>query len=159
MRYCCVAFFIILLFTSCDYFSSTKKNKNHEIDTIIDFSKVDVSPSFNICKNLMNEAKTNCFRKEIQQRITKELQLYNFVSKKLIDEVVLIDLQINKRGEFELKNISFSKNIKEHLPKLDSVIKKTIKKLPIITPGFKRGIPVSTQYELPIRIQIEEEIN
>lgn len=107
----------------------------------------------------MNEAKTNCFRKEIQQRITKELQLYNFVSKKLIDEVVLIDLQINRRGEFELKNISFSKNIKEHLPKLDSVIKKSIKKLPIITPGFKRGIPVSTQYELPIRIQIEEEIN
>lgn len=159
MRCCCVSLITILLFVSCDFFSSSKKNKDQMIDTVIDFSKVDVSPSFSVCKNLMDEAKTNCFRKEIQQRITKELQLYNFVSNELIDEVVLIDLQISSKGKFELKDISSSNNIKEYLPKLDSVIRQSIKKLPKITPGFKRGIPVSTQYQLPIRIQIEEEIN
>lgn len=129
------------------------------IDTIIDFSKVDISPSFNICKGLLEKAKSDCFRREIKKRITKDLLESSFSSDVLIDEEIFIYLMIDEKGNFKLKEILSTEVIKEELPKLDSILKSSIKKLPTITPGFKRGIPVSTQYELPIRIRIEEEVN
>lgn len=156
MRFRYVFFFLsIFVCTSCNYLSVEQKDKKQVVDTIIDFTRVDVSPSFDNCKNLLDKAKTNCFRKELQKRITSNLEAHHFTTENFIDEVVLIDVLINSKGKFELLNISSTENIKSELPKLDSLLQKSIKDLPRISPGIKRGIPVNTQYQLPVRILTE----
>ncbi len=152
MRFYCSFFLLIVICISCNYISVEKKQKAQSIDTIIDFTKVDVSPSFDNCKNLLDKAKTNCFRDEIQKRITVNLEAYHFTTENFIDEVILIDVLINNKGKFKLLNISSTENIKSELPKLDSLLQNSIKKLPKVSPAIKRGIPVNTQYQLPIRI-------
>ena len=74
-------------------------------------------------------------------------------------EIVLIDLLISNKGIFKLKKINSSSKIKKMLPKLDSILRRTITKLPKVTPAKKRGIPVAIQYQLPITIKIKEELN
>ncbi len=147
-----VFFFLLFICTSCDYFANKSKIENQAIDTIIDFTRVDVSPSFDNCKNLLDEAKTNCFRNEIQKRIAESLKQHHFTTENILNEVVLIDVLINNKGEFILLNISSTENLKSELPKLDSLLQKSIKDLPEVSPAIKRGIPVTTQYQLPVRI-------
>ena len=72
---------------------------------------------------------------------------------------ILIDLLIDAEGRFKLKKITASNKINKQLPQLDSVLKSVIKKLPIIIPAFKRGMPVVSQYQLPIKIAIKEAVN
>ena len=145
-------FFTLIICTSCDYFANKNKREAQVIDTIVDFTRVDVSPSFNKCKNLLDAAKTNCFRNEIQKRIANSLKRHYFVTEDSINEVVLIDVSINNKGKFRLLNILSTDEIKSQLPSLDSLLKKSIKDLPRISPAIKRGIPVATQYQLPVRI-------
>ena len=51
-------------------------------------------------------------------------------------------------------SINASYNIKNRLPKLDSLLKLSIENIPTSYPAIKRGIPVSTKYRLPIRIKL-----
>ncbi|RKF04668.1 hypothetical protein C8N26_0053 [Tenacibaculum lutimaris] len=149
------AVFLLLLTTSCDFFLPSKKGGFRAFDTIVDFTKVDVSPAFNRCRSLSEEEKSKCFREEIHERFAKSLQEYSFVIQEGIEEEVLIDLLINAEGKFILKNITASKDVNQQLPELDSILKSTIEKLPQIQPATKRGIPVVTQYHLPLKIQTE----
>jgi len=146
-----------LLFLSCDSFF--KGPKKPVVKTVVDYSKVDISPSFKKCKGLPVKAKTACFRKEINKRIQEYLIVHNFRTEEFINETILIDLLIDAEGVFRLKKITASNKINKQLPQLDSVLKSVIKKLPIIIPAFKRGIPVVSQYQLPIKIAIKEVAN
>ncbi|WP_428741233.1 hypothetical protein [Tenacibaculum sp.] len=144
---------LVMLYTSCDFFSSSTKSNKQVIDTIVDFTKVDVSPAFNDCKNLLNEAKTNCFRKEIHKRIADKLQRYNFITHVAVDEEILISVIVNTEGNFQLKNIETSSMVKEQLPDLEKTIQTIIEGLPEVSPAIKRDVIVTTQYQLPIKIQ------
>ena len=150
-------FLVICFFTSCDKFSFSKKTQNIKLDTIVNFSSVDTFPSFKVCDSIINkEKKTACFRSNIHQKIGEELRKYQFIIKDSIDEIVYVDLIINSKGEFILDSIESSQNIKTQLPKLDSLLKVSIQNLPVILPANKMGIPVTTKYQLPIRIQLKE---
>jgi hypothetical protein len=63
---------------------------------------------------------------------------------------------IDKDGKFTLKNIESTPELKEVLVHLDSLVRLSLQSLPIVFPAIKRGIPVSTQYQLPIKIRVHE---
>ena len=112
------------------------------LDTIVNFSSVDTSPSFKVCDSIIDkQKKTNCFRTTIHQKIGAELQKHQFVIRDSISEIVYVDLLINSKGKIILEAMDSSEEIKIKLPKLDSVL---------------RGIPVTTKYRLPIKIQIKQ---
>ena len=146
-----------MLFTSCDKFSFSKSKKQQALDTIVDFSSVDMFPSFKVCDAIINkDKKADCFRKTIHQKIGEELLKHEFTIKDAIDEVVYVDVLINSKGEFRIDAIVSSKNIKNKIPKLDSLIKATVQNLPTIYPAIKRGIPVTTKHRLPVKIKLQE---
>jgi hypothetical protein len=146
---------VLIFFTSCDKFSGTKNNNLQKLDTILDRTSVDFSPSFKVCDSLIDKAeKENCFRNTIHQEIGAELQKYTLISKSAINETIYVALIINAGGEIILKKVQSSEMIKNQLPVLDSLIRVAIEKLPNIHPAIKRGIPVTSKYHLPIRIQL-----
>lgn len=158
--------FVILIFfvSSCDKLSFSNKDSNQVMDTLVDFTSVDFtsvdfSPSFKVCDSLIDKSKkSDCFRHTIHQKIGVELQNFSLVIKDSIDEVVYVDILINSKGNIILKKITSSQNIKQQLPQLDSLLKLSVKKISSIRPAIKRGIPVSTEYKLPIRILVKEEL-
>ncbi|WP_298780132.1 hypothetical protein [uncultured Polaribacter sp.] len=150
--------FVILILYSCDKFTSSSKNKNLKgLDTVVDFTSVDFSPSFKVCDSIINKTKkSDCFRNTIHQKIGEELQKHSLTATGSIDETVFVNLLINSKGEIILEETLLSKNIQVQVPKLDSILNVCIKKIPVIYPAIKRGIPVTTKYSLPIRIQLKE---
>lgn len=152
------SFLIVMIFcTSCDKLSFSK-NKNNEqlIDTIVDYTSVDTFPSFTVCDSIIDKIKKqDCFRNTIHQKIGEELQKHTFTIKDSIDKMILVDLIINAKGEIVFDGLN-SEKIKTELPELESVIRKSVGNLPKVLPAVKRGIPVTTKYQLPIRILLEE---
>jgi hypothetical protein len=69
---------------------------------------------------------------------------------------VYVDLLINSKGKIILETIESSQNMKILLPKLDSILRLSIARVPNMYPAIKRGIPVTTKYRLPILIQLKE---
>ncbi|WP_158841232.1 hypothetical protein [Polaribacter sp. L3A8] len=153
-----LSFLIMLVFiTSCDLFCPPKVKNTSDLDTIVDFSSVDTFPSFKACDAIIDkQEKMDCFRITIHQKIGAELQKLELSIKDSIDEIIYVDVIINSDGIFRLDAIQSSDTIKKELPKLDSLLKASVEKLPKIYPANKRGIPVTTKYRLPIRIQLKE---
>ena len=153
-----LSFLIMLVFiTSCDLFCTPKDKNTSDLDTIVDFSSVDTFPSFKTCDAIIDkQEKMDCFRTTIHQKIGAELQQHTFAVKDSINEIVYVDVIINSEGIFRLDTIQASENLKKELPELDSLLKASVDKLPKIYPANKRGIPVTTKYSLPIRIQLKE---
>lgn len=148
---------LIIFLTSCDKFSFTKNKNIQAIDTIVDFTSVDTFPSFKVCDSLIDKTKKqNCFRNTIHQKIGEELQKHALAIKDSIDETVLVNLIINSKGEIVFKKLQSSEKIKRELAELDSLIQASVDNLPKVYPAIKRGIPVTTKYQLPIRILLKE---
>ena len=152
------SFLILIVFcTSCDKFSFTKTKKKPTLDTIVDFYSVDLFPSFKVCDSIINkQTKVDCFRNTIHKKIEEEIKKHTFTIKDTINEMVKVNLIINSEGKILLEEVKSSAVIKEQLPELDSILKACVYKLPKTYPAIKRGIPVTTKFQLPIKIRLKE---
>ena len=153
-----LAFSILLLFcSSCDLVMGLDNMKTVPLDTIIDFSSVDFSPSFPVCDSIITkQEKSTCFRNTVHAKIGAELKKNSFTIQEAISETVVVHLLISAKGTVVLDEIQSSENIKMQLPTLDSLLNVSVQNLPKITPARKRGIPVITKYSLPIKIQLKK---
>ena len=149
--------FFLILFSSCQFFTVDKTINAQKLDSIVDFSKVDVSPSFANCDEFIDkQKKTACFRVTIQKMVAANLGKHKIEINNTINETVLVNLVIDVQGSIKLKSIESTKNLKKEIPKLDSILQLSLQKLPKLHPAIKRGIPVTTQYQLPILIKSEK---
>lgn len=150
-----VVCFLILIgcCVSCNYSTTNKKNTTESLDTIVDFSTVDVSPSFKECEQLLGNEKTSCFRNSVQEKFTKGLKQYAFSSEADIEETILVVITINHKGKIGITEVQSSEFIQEKLPNLSDILGQMVDSLPKLFPATKRGIPVTVQYELPIEIK------
>ena len=147
--------FFIIVSTSCEYFNFNKKSKLQEVDTSIDFSTVDVFPTFEACKSFIDKAeKTTCFRNTIHKHISENLAKHQLEVKNPIDETIQVSVLINNKGDVSIQKISSSEMLKKEFPAIDSLITISLQDLPKLFPATKRGIPVTTQYQIPIQIQV-----
>lgn len=127
------------------------------LDTVVDFSLVDTFPSFKNCDSIFDTTqKSDCFRKTIHLKIGKELEKYSFTIKDSLSETVFVNLRISSKGNVFLEEVQSSEYCRMQLPELDSLLLLSFQNLPTMFPAIKRGIPVTTRYQLPIVIQLKE---
>jgi hypothetical protein len=152
-----LAFFlgVIICCTSCNYFTAEKKDPIQALDSI-SFTSVDVSPSFQVCDSIIDSAKKDiCFRETIYKEITQSLAQQKIQVKKEIDEMIQVSITIHSNKKISLKSIEASQNVYEQIPNIKEIIARSIQDLPTVFPAIKRSIPVTSEYLLPIRIQLE----
>ena len=151
--------FVLILFsiTSCDKFPFLKSENRQVLDTVVNFSSVDTSPSFKACDSMIDkQQKSHCFRITIHQKIGAELRKHQFVVRDAITETVHVDLLISAKGKITLEAIIASEVITSQLPQLDSILSLSIARISRVYPAIKRGIPVTTKYRLPIKIVLKQ---
>lgn len=149
-------FLLILVCASCEFFTFKKTSHLQDLDTIISFTTVDNAPTFLVCKDLIEiTAKNECFRNTLHKELSKNFANYKIEVRKTINEELLLDILIDSKGFPSVKNIRYSNLIKESIKNIDSLIIKSVADLPKLFPAVKRGIPVSTQYQIPLQINIK----
>lgn len=144
----------MLFLTSCDYFFPKQNLQNtSNIDTVIDFTKVDVFPLFPECKAIPSlDRQKICFQIKMAEHIQALIKLGNFKTPTQNNDTLLVSLKVLKNGKTQIVSVkSSSKNmVYEHL--LDSILQLQIDSIPTLQPALKRGMPVTTQFELPVII-------
>lgn len=151
-------FFIIfvcgLVFVSCDFFKKKEYSREYVIDTIIDYNSVDIFPLFPNCDDSSSVSNQKiCSQIKLSEHIKAALMNSKFSTSKPINDTIIVTLNIDKTGKVSLSNLESTPNIQKQIPKLDSLILSGINSLPQLKPAIKRGMPVATEFSLPIVVE------
>lgn len=147
-------FLVILLFTSCRYFEkqlpSEKELLKRELKSI-NWNEVDEFPSLDDCDKIDNKAqRQQCFFEILTQLIQEKLGVDTLSV--LCPDLDTIDVRVTV---FPNSTLLFEPQFpKDSLAldtvKIDSILKARLVDFPKVNPAIKRGIPVKTQFILPI---------
>jgi len=144
-----------LTLTSCNYFIPKQSPQNvKNIDTLIDFTKVDAFPLFAECKDIPSLDKQKiCFQIKMAEHIQALIKSGVFKTPTQSSDTLLVFLKVLQSGKTQIVSVkSSSKNVVyERL--LFNILQLKVDSIPTLLPALKRGMPVTTQFELPIIIQ------
>lgn len=150
---------VILLFTSCQYFEkqvpSEKELLQKELKAI-NWKEVDEFPSFVDCDKLDNKARRQqCFFEFLTQLIQEKLS--NDTLSILYPELDTIEVKVtifpNSKMQFE--PLFPKDSVAYDTIKIDSILHARLVGFPKVNPAIKRGIPVKTQFILPVILKVE----
>ena len=148
---------LLFLLVSCQYFDKQVPSEEELLQkrlNEINWKEVTVYPSVAECDSILDkEQKKDCFFQFISQLIQDKIAPDSLtVPSKSIDTIdvkvtVFADSNITFEPLFTSDSTSYNK------VKLDSVIKSRLVDFPKIEPAQKEGIPVKTQFILPVIIK------
>jgi len=150
-------FLFLFILTSCEIFSpqtGVSKSNLQLLDTVIDYTSVDVYPIFSDCENFAeSDDQKECFETSITEKLAELFLDIDLKVNKEVNDTTSIDILIDNTGKASLVNINSPKSILEELPNLESVVRKSINQLPTMKPALKRGMFVKSQYRLVIVVE------
>lgn len=152
-------FLVFVLFNSCQYFDkqvpSEKELLQKELKAI-NWKEVDEYPSVADCEKIDNKKqRQQCFFEYLTQLIQEKLSVDTLSV--LYPELDTIEVKVtifpNASMKFEPQ---FPKDsVAYDTIKIDSILKARLVGFPKVNPAIKRGIPVKTQFILPVIIKVE----
>ncbi|MDT0552806.1 hypothetical protein [Urechidicola vernalis] len=138
---------------SCDFFQKKKLAEEEMIDTIIDYKSVDTFPLFPDCDSIPSQDKQRvCSQIKLSEHIFASLSESNIITARKVADTVRVKLLVSSSGKVSLTNVEMSDNLLKQIPTIDSLLKNSIVTMPVLKPALKRGIPVATEFSLPIVI-------
>lgn len=150
---------VILCGTSCDYFRKPVPSKEELLEKelkTINWNQVDQYPSIVECENIEDKTqRQQCFfeylTSVIQQKLSQDTLPFQGVNLDtiIVKVTVFPDATIDFEPQFPKDSVAYDKI------KIDSILTENLKNFPRINPALKRGIPVKTQFILPVILKQE----
>ena len=154
-----IALFSLSLCLSCQYFEKKVPSEKELLEKqmkAINWEKVDEYPSVSECELLGDKfQREQCFFEFLTNTIQQKIGIDSLTT--LYPEIDTIEVKVtifpNASLQFEPQ---FPKDtIAYDTIKIDSILKARLIDFPKINPAIKRGIPVKTQFVLPVIIKSE----
>ncbi|MEL1252757.1 hypothetical protein AAEO57_03135 [Flavobacterium sp. DGU38] len=153
-------FLVFLIFNSCQYFEkqvpSEKELLQKELKSI-NWKEVDEYPSLADCEKINNKnQRQQCFFEIMTQLIQEKLDidtlsvLYPELDTIEVKVTVFPDATINFEPQFPKDSVNYDRI------KIDSILRARLVDFPKINPAIKRGIPVKSQFILPVILKEKE---
>ena len=138
----------------------TKKVSSEELFTeawqAIEITQVDTYPIFEACKTRTEkEQQRNCFEFLLNEQLQTHLQQYDFSFTSTFTDTLKVHFIIDEKGDFCIDSLGISPHLQETLPRLSLWIHDGLRTIPKAHPATKRGIPVKTQFQIPIVFQVQ----
>ncbi|RTY86479.1 hypothetical protein [Flavobacterium sp. GT3R68] len=150
---------LALLFTSCQYFDKRVPSKDELLEKelkSINWNEVDEFPSIAECEKIKDEAmRKQCFFEFLTQTIQQKLSIDTLAI--LYPELDTIDVKVTIYPDATMQfEPQFPKDsVAYDTIKIDSILHARLVDFPKVNPAIKRGIPVKTQFVLPVILKVE----
>lgn len=150
---------LLILISSCQYLGGEVPSKKELLDkelNAINWNEVDEFPSFSECDKIKDERlQKQCFFEFLTQTIQEKLTSDTLAT--LYPELDTIEVKVtvfpNSIMKFEPQ---FPKDSTAYdTIKIDSILQSRLVNFPKVNPATKRGLPVKTQFILPVIIKSE----
>lgn len=154
-----LAIVLLVLLQSCQYFERQVPDEKELLDKQlkeINWNEVDEYPSVGDCEKLTDaEQRKQCFFEFLQTTIEQKLAVDTLAT--LFPKLDTIEVKVtvfpNATIQFEPQ---FPKDsVAYDTIKIDSILHARLIDFPKVNPAIKRGIPVKTQFTLPVIIKSE----
>ncbi|MCF6131124.1 hypothetical protein [Flavobacterium wongokense] len=150
---------LLILLQSCQYFEKQVPNEKELLDQElkeINWNEVDEYPSVGDCEKLTDaNQRKQCFFEfltaEIQQKLNVDTLSVLFPKLDTIEVkvTVLPNASMQFEPQFPKDSVAYD------TIKIDSILHARLIDFPKVNPAIKRGIPVKTQFVLPVIIKSE----
>lgn len=147
------------LFSSCQYFDKQVPSEQELLQKelkSINWKEVDEFPSVVDCEKIENKIlRKKCFFEVMTQLIQQKLSvdtlsvLYPELDTIEVKVTIFPNAVIQFEPQFPKDSVAYD------TIKIDSILKARLVHFPKINPAIKRGIPVKTQFILPIILNVE----
>ncbi len=153
---------ILLLLTlslySCQYFNSQVPNQDELLEKelkAINWNQVDELPSFSNCDSVVDKTqKKQCFFDFLTQLIQQKLSVDTLTV--LCPKLDTINVKVTVLADATLQfEPQINDTLSYNTTKIDSILKVRLVDFPKVNPAIKRGIPVKTQFVLPVILNVE----
>ncbi|WP_264566399.1 hypothetical protein [Flavobacterium sp. N3904] len=152
-------FLVFIFFNSCQYFDkqvpSEKELLQKELKSI-NWKEVDEYPSVVDCDKIEDKKqRQQCFFEVLTQLIQEKLcndtlaMLYPELDTIEVKVTVFPNATMKFEPQFPKDSVAYDK------VKIDSILKARLVGFPKINPAIKRGLPVKTQFILPVILKVE----
>lgn len=154
-----IALLFLLLCISCQYFDKKVPSEKELLDKQIkdiNWNEVDEYPSVSECEKLTNKLeREQCFFDFLTQTIQQKLSIDTLSN--LYPELDTIEVKVTIFSNASLKfEPQFPKDsVAYDTIKIDSILHARLIDFPKVNPAIKRGIPVKTQFVLPVILKME----
>ncbi|MGL5112898.1 MAG: hypothetical protein ACRC6O_09690 [Flavobacterium sp.] len=147
-------YIVAILISSCQFLEkrvpSEKELLQKELKSI-NWKQVDQYPTLTACENITDKKlQQNCFFERLTQLIQEKLRmdtlalLYPELDTIEVKVTVFPDSKLQFEPQFPKDSVAYD------TVKIDSILRARLVNFPKINPAIKRGIPVKTQFILPV---------
>lgn len=120
----------------------------------INWQDVDNYPAFSNCKNALEKPEQrDCFINTISTQLYKSISHEGMVAARDVYDTVKVRFEVSKKGELSIREIKMDTLLEKEFPHLETWLLQSIDSLQPVAPAYKRGIPVKTQFTLPVIIK------
>ncbi|WP_051269715.1 hypothetical protein [Flavobacterium suncheonense] len=154
-----VVFFFSATLVSCQFFDKKAPSEDELLQNElqkIDWKKVDAFPTVDACEVITDESqRRQCFFEYLTQTIQDKLSVdtlrifYPEIDTIEVKVTVFPDATLKFEPQFPKDSLAYDKI------KIDSILHTKLVDMPKINPAIKRGIPVKTQFVLPVILKSE----
>ncbi|MBB1192640.1 hypothetical protein DNC80_03025 [Flavobacterium sp. SOK18b] len=150
---------VFLIFHSCQYFETPVPSEQELLQKelkSINWKEVDEYPSVVDCEKIEDKKqRQKCFFEVLTQLIQEKLSvdtlsiLYPELDTIEVKVTIFPNATMQFEPQFPKDSIAYDKI------KIDSILKVRLVDFPKINPAIKRGVPVKTQFILPVILKVE----
>ncbi len=150
---------VFLIFHSCQYFETPVPSEQELLEKelkSINWKEVDEYPSVVDCEKIeYKKQRQKCFFEVLTQLIQEKLSvdtlsiLYPELDTIEVKVTIFPNATMQFEPQFPKDSIAYDKI------KIDSILKVRLVDFPKINPAIKRGVPVKTQFVLPVILKVE----
>jgi hypothetical protein len=148
-----------MLCISCEGIITQKKSSEEFLEEelkTINWNDVDTYPLFEGCnENDSKDLQKKCFETFIHNHINVHINQEQLISSVSISDTLLILLQLTAKSEVTIMDIKGDSLTFSTFPQLKQLLSESLNSLPKAVPALKRGVPVNTQFTLPLVIKTE----
>ncbi|WNM19924.1 hypothetical protein [Flavobacterium capsici] len=154
-----IAFLLLYSSFSCSYFEKKVPSEKELLEQQmkeINWKEIDEYPTVIECEKISNEEeRKQCFFEFLTETIQQKLAVDSLAN--LFHELDTIEVKVTIFPDSALKfEPQFPKDtVAYDTIKIDSILHSRLVDLPKIKPAIKRGIPVKTQFILPVILKME----
>lgn len=148
--------------SSCEFFQIEKYTSDYLLEEEIqamNWEEVDVYPIFKGCEDLEQTDHVSCFVSSLHSKVSNGVQRYAQLH--ALDSLTEINIQITVAKERELSfsvdNAASLFKTASNLEAFTAYLQEGLDSLQVLEPAFKRGVPVTTVFALPIIFSQENE--
>lgn len=154
-----VLFLLALALTSCSYFEKQVPNEQELLEKelqAINWDQVDEYPSIAECEKLTDaNQRKQCFFEFLSATIQEKLTSDSLAVLPPAVDTIEVKVTVNSDATLVLEPQFPQDSTAYDKKKIDSILRTRLTDLPKINPALKRGIPVKSQFILPVILRSE----